>query len=81
MLAQKSAALIYVQTLIIDIISHSPKLVLKVSNEKNASCFWVCHGRFHGILPKEYSGKFYELPWGLHKEMSTNTQGQSDSPD
>ncbi len=35
-------------------------------------------GRFHGILPKEYSGTFYEVPWGLYKEMSTNTLGQSD---
>jgi len=25
-----------------------------------------------------YSGIFYELPWGLFKEMFTNTQGQSD---
>jgi len=38
----------------------------------------VCHGRFNGILPKEYSGPFYEVPWGLFKEMFTNTQGQSD---
>jgi len=38
----------------------------------------VCHGRFHGILPKEYPGTFYEVPWGLFKEMFTNTQGQSD---
>jgi hypothetical protein len=22
------------------------------------------HGRFHDILPKEYSGTFPELPWG-----------------
>jgi hypothetical protein len=21
-------------------------------------------GRFHGILSKEYSGTFYEIPWG-----------------
>ncbi len=41
------------------------------------SC-WVCHGRFHSILPKEYPGTFWELPWGLYKEMPTNTQGQSD---
>jgi hypothetical protein len=37
----------------------------------------VCHGRFHGILLKEHSGTFYELPWGLYEEMSTNTLGQS----
>ena len=37
-----------------------------------------CVMGFHGILPKEYSGTFYELQWGLHKEMSTNTQGQPD---
>ncbi len=39
------------------------------------TCFWrltksmnlfakVCHGRFHDILPKEYSGAFLELLWG-----------------
>ncbi len=38
----------------------------------------MCHGRFHGILPKEYSRTLYELPWGLYKEMSTKTKGQSD---
>jgi hypothetical protein len=30
------------------------------------------------MLPKEYSGTFYEVPSGLFKEMPTNTQGQSD---
>ncbi len=39
---------------------------------------WMCHGKFHDILPKEYYGTFYEVPWGLFKEMITNTQGQSD---
>jgi hypothetical protein len=29
-------------------------------------------------MPKELSGTFYEVPWGLFKEMSNNTQGQSD---
>jgi hypothetical protein len=58
--------------------SLSSKLVLKVRQQDDASCCWVCHGRFHGILPKEYSATFYELPWGLYKEMPTNTQGQSD---
>jgi hypothetical protein len=38
----------------------------------------VCHERFLDILPKEYPGTFYEIPWGLFKEMFTNTQGQSD---
>jgi hypothetical protein len=38
----------------------------------------VCHGRFHDILPKEYSGRFYEVPKGIFKEMHTNTQGLSD---
>ena len=66
------------QTQIVDIISHSSKLVLKVKQQDDASCCWVCHGRFHGILPKEYSGTFHELPWGLYKGMSTNKQGQSD---
>jgi hypothetical protein len=51
---------IYVKTLIIDIISSSLKLVLKVRKKKNAK---VCHGRFHYILPKEYSGTLPELPW------------------
>ena len=58
--------------------SLSSNLVLKVMQQEDASSCWVCHGRFHGILPKEYSGTFYGLPWGLYKEMSTNTQGQSD---
>jgi hypothetical protein len=62
MLAQESEVPIYVKTFIIDIISSSFKLVLKVSKKKNAK---VCHGMFHDILPKEYSGTFLELPWGL----------------
>jgi hypothetical protein len=57
--------------------SPSSFLVLNVQQD-DASCCWVCHGRFHGILPKEYSGTFHGLPWGLFKEMFTNTQGQSD---
>ncbi len=65
------------QTYTVDIISHSPQLALKVSNKK-MHLVAGCHGRFHGILPKEYSGTFYELPWGVYNEMSTDTQGQSD---
>jgi hypothetical protein len=45
------------------------------------TCFegcWVCHGRFHDVLPKEHPGAFYEVPRGLYKGMSTNTHGQSD---
>jgi hypothetical protein len=38
----------------------------------------VCHGRFHGVLPKEHPGAFYDVPWGLCKEISTNNHGQSD---
>ncbi len=53
-------------------------LVLKVKEQVDASCCCVCHGRFHGILPKEYSRTFYEVPLGPFKEMFTNTQGQSD---
>ncbi len=53
-------------------------LVLKVKEQVDASRCWVCHGRFYGILPIEYSGTFYEVPWGLFKEMFSNTQGQSD---
>jgi hypothetical protein len=59
-------------------ISHSSKLVLKVNHKYVSSCCWVCHGRFRDILPKEYPGAFYEVPWGLFKEMFTNTQGHSD---
>jgi hypothetical protein len=58
--------------------SLSSNFVLKVMQQDDASCYWVCHGRFHGSLPKEYSGTFHGLPWGLYKEMPTNTQGQSD---
>jgi hypothetical protein len=51
---------------------------LKVKYKDDAYCCWVCHRRFHGILPKEHSGTFYKVPWGLFKGMSTNTQDQSD---
>jgi hypothetical protein len=71
------AAPIYVQTLIDDNISLSSKLVLKVKHQDNASCCWVCHGRLYGVLPKEHPGTFYEVPWGLYNEMSTNIRDQS----
>jgi hypothetical protein len=58
--------------------SFSSNLVLKVMKQDGASICWVCHGRFHGILPKEYSGTFHGLPWGLFKEMFTIKQGRSD---
>ncbi len=32
--------------------------------QEDESCCWVCHGRFHGILPKEYSRTFHELFMG-----------------
>jgi hypothetical protein len=54
------------------------QLVLKVKQQVDASCCWVCHGRFHGVLPKEHPWDFYDVPWGLYKEMSTNNHGQSD---
>ncbi len=54
------------------------QLVLKVKQQADASCCWVCHGRFHGVLPKEHPGAFYDVPWGLYKEMPTNNHGQSD---
>ncbi len=41
----------------------------------------VCHGSFHDILPKEYSGTFHELLWEddlLLIEMPSNNSGQSD---
>ncbi len=44
----------------------SSNLVLKVKKQDDASCCSVCHGRFHGILPKEYSGTFHGLPWELY---------------
>jgi len=40
---------------------YSSKLVLRAKHQDDAYCCWVCHGRFHGILPKEYYGTFYEL--------------------
>jgi hypothetical protein len=51
---------------------------LKVKLQDDASCCWVCHGRFHDVLPKEHPGAFYDVPWGLYKGMSTNNHGQSD---
>jgi hypothetical protein len=77
MSALKSAAPIDVQTQIVDVISYSSKLVLKVSN-KMMNLVAGCRRRFHGILPKEYSRTFHELPWGLYKETPINTTGQSD---
>jgi hypothetical protein len=55
-----------------------PNLFWRLSNKWMHLVVWVCHGRFHDILPKEYSGTFCEVPWGLYKKMITNTQGQSD---
>ncbi len=55
--------------------SLSSNLVLKAMQQDVTPAY---HGRFHGMLPKEYSGTFHWLPWGLYKEMPTNTQGQSD---
>ncbi len=54
------------------------QLVLKFKLQDDASSCWVCHRRFHDILPKEHPGAFYEVPWGLYKGMFTNTRGQSD---
>jgi hypothetical protein len=42
--------------------SISSNLVLKVMQR----C-WVCQGRFHGILPEEYSGTLHGLQWGLYE--------------
>jgi len=36
------------------------QLVLKVKQQVDASCYWVCHGRFHDVLPKEHPGAFYD---------------------
>jgi hypothetical protein len=54
------------------------QLVLKVKQQVDAACCWVCLGRFHDVLPKEHPGAFYDVPWGLYKEMPTNNHGQSD---
>jgi len=54
------------------------QLVLKVKQQVDATCCWVCHGRFHGVLPKEQPGAFYDVPRGLYKEMPTNNHVQSD---
>jgi hypothetical protein len=54
------------------------QLVLKVKQHVDASCCWVCHGRFHGVLPKEHSEAFYDVSWGLYKDMTTNNHGQLD---
>ncbi len=35
----------------------------KLTNKKYESFVRVCHGRFHDILPKEYSGTFPEHLW------------------
>ncbi len=56
---------------IIDTISYSYKLVLKVKQQDDASCCWVCYQRFHGILPKnilDHSMRFhgdYKKRWLL----------------
>ncbi len=54
------------------------KLVLKVKQQVDAICCWVYHGSFHDVLPKEHLGTFYDVPWGLYKEMPTNNHSQSD---
>jgi hypothetical protein len=54
------------------------QLVLEVKQQVDASCCWVCHGRFNGVVPKEHPGAFYDVPWGLYKEMPTNNNDQSD---
>jgi hypothetical protein len=55
-----------------------PNLFWRLTNKWMHLVVWVCHGGFHDILHKEYSGTFYEVPWGLFKEMITNTHGRSD---
>jgi hypothetical protein len=52
--------------IIVDAISSSLKLILKV-NKKGILFVKASHGRFHHILPKEYSGTFPELLWGAIK--------------
>jgi len=43
--------------------------------QDDAPCCWVGQGRFHGILPEEYSGTLQGLQWGLYEGMPTNTWG------
>jgi hypothetical protein len=33
---------------------------------------------FHDFLQKEHPWAFYDVQWGLYKEMPTNNHGQSD---
>ena len=33
---------------------------------------------YHDVLPKEHPGAFYDVPWGLYKELSTDNHGQAD---
>jgi hypothetical protein len=81
-LGLKDAAPIYVQTYIDDSIYFVPslsiQLVLKVKQQFDSSCCWVCHGRFHDIVPQECPGAFYDVPQGLYKGMSANNHCQSD---
>jgi len=47
------------------------------TRRKNLIAGWVMEGSVV-FCQKEYSGTFYELLWGLYKEMPNNTRGQSD---
>jgi len=68
---QKDAALIMCKHKLMIASYLSPilyiQLVLKVKHQVDSSCCWVCH-----VLPKEHPGAFYDVPWGLYKELPSN---------
>jgi hypothetical protein len=60
-------------------ISSSTKLVVKVDKSMNLFVR-VCHGRFHDVLLKGYSGTFYELHGkdeiAIKRDVLTNNKSQ-----
>jgi hypothetical protein len=48
----------------IDAISSSDQTCFVKVDKKNEFFVRVSHGRFHDIIPEEYSGTFPELLWG-----------------
>ncbi len=63
-IGMEDAAPIYVQTSSLSPLFYI-QLVLKVKQQVDAACCWVCHGRFHDVLPKEHPRALYDVPWGL----------------
>ncbi len=54
------------------------QVVLKVKLQDDASCMLGVSLKVPWYSAKRTSWGIYEVPWGLYKGMSTNTQGQSD---